>query len=71
MSRRPSTFRQRDLCAAIKAARAAGVEVFRIEIDPTSGRMVVVVMSKEQGTNNDDGVRWTPNVGQPEPLLKV
>jgi hypothetical protein len=44
LSRRPTTFRQRDLCAAIKAARAAGLEVFRIEIDPTSGKMIVVVM---------------------------
>jgi hypothetical protein len=33
MSRRPSTFRQRDVAAAIKAAKAAGCEVARIKVD--------------------------------------
>jgi hypothetical protein len=44
MSRRRSIFRQRDLCAAIKAAKAAGIEAFRIEIDSVSGKMIVIVM---------------------------
>ena len=40
--RRPATFRQSDLVRALKAARAAGVEVDRVEIGP-DGRMVVVL----------------------------
>jgi hypothetical protein len=44
MSRRPSTFRQRDVAAAIKAAKAPGIEAFRIEIDPESGTTIVIVM---------------------------
>jgi hypothetical protein len=33
MSRGPLTFRQSDVTRAIRAARAAGVEVARVEID--------------------------------------
>ena len=41
MSRGPATFRQRDLTAAVKAMRAAGCEVARVEIGK-DGKIVVV-----------------------------
>jgi hypothetical protein len=41
MARGSSTFRQRDVTAAIKAARAAGVEVARVEVDK-DGKIVVI-----------------------------
>jgi hypothetical protein len=41
MSRGPATFRQRDLTAAVKAMRAAGCEVARVEIGK-NGTIVVV-----------------------------
>jgi hypothetical protein len=41
MSRRLSTFKQRDVTAAVKAVMAAGVEVARVEID-RAGRIVVI-----------------------------
>jgi len=40
MARRACKFRQRDLSRAIRAAKAAGAEVDRVEID-TTGRIVV------------------------------
>jgi hypothetical protein len=43
MSRRPPTFRQRDLTAAIKGARAAGCTVSHVEIDPVSGKITVMI----------------------------
>jgi hypothetical protein len=43
MSRVPSPFRQRDLTAAVKAVIAAGREVARAEIDPVTGKIVVVI----------------------------
>ena len=39
--RGPSTFKQRDLTAALKSARAAGVILARIEVDKT-GRIILI-----------------------------
>jgi hypothetical protein len=41
MSRGPATFRQRDLTAAVKALRAAGCDVARVEIGK-DGKIIVV-----------------------------
>jgi hypothetical protein len=40
----PVTFRQRDMEAAVRAVRAAGCEVLRVEVDKT-GKIVVVTSS--------------------------
>jgi hypothetical protein len=42
MARTPSTFRQRDLTAAVKAMVAAGQKVARVELDK-DGRIVLMV----------------------------
>jgi hypothetical protein len=44
--RGPLTFKQSDLTRAIKAAKAAGIEVTRIEIDP-EGKIVVVILKPD------------------------
>jgi hypothetical protein len=41
VSRRPCVFKQTDLTRALKGARAAGMEIARIEIEK-DGRIVVV-----------------------------
>jgi hypothetical protein len=41
MSRVSATFRQIDVTRVLRAARAAGIEVTRIEVDP-SGRIIVM-----------------------------
>jgi hypothetical protein len=48
MSRGPRTFRQGDLTRVVKAVRAAGVEVARVEVDK-AGRIVVV--TAKEGEN--------------------
>jgi hypothetical protein len=53
------TFRQRDLKAAIRAARAAGLENFRIDIDKRTGVISVVPLTagetrpQQQGTSSE------------------
>jgi hypothetical protein len=51
MPRGPSTFRQRDVTAAIKAARAAGVEVARVEV--TNGKFTLVLGETEATEANN------------------
>jgi hypothetical protein len=46
MSRRKSSFSQSDLTRCMKAARAAGVEDFRVEIQQADGSCVSIVATK-------------------------
>jgi hypothetical protein len=41
-NRKPCTFKERDVKAAIRAALAAGLGVTSFEIDPTTGKIIVV-----------------------------
>jgi hypothetical protein len=45
MGHRPCSFRQRDVTAAIKAVRAAGCSVASVEVDPVTGKIVVLARS--------------------------
>ena len=46
MGRGKCTFRQRDLIAALKAARAAGLHIVRYEIG-ADGKIVIVIVDTE------------------------
>jgi hypothetical protein len=55
MARAPNTFKQGDITRAVKGARAAGVEVARIEIDQT-GKIIIQLANagaKEQAVPDD------------------
>ena len=68
LARGPCTFRKRDLTTAIKAVVAAGCEVLRAEIEPATGKIVVVTgrPSEPNGegtkaeTNEWDEIDGTP-----------
>jgi hypothetical protein len=48
------TFRQRDLKEAIKAARAAGLENFRVDVDKATGRISVVATKPGETVQKGD-----------------
>jgi len=57
MSRGRHTFRRTELTRAIKAVMAAGAEVERAEIDPITGKIVVVI-SKSGASVADTINEW-------------
>jgi hypothetical protein len=59
MARGPCSFRQRDVKAVIKAVVAAGCDGSRVEIDPATGKIVIVV-TKLQAAVDDlaGGNEW-------------
>ena len=57
MGHGPCTFKQRDVIAAVKAARAAGVEVARVEVDK-DGKIIVVAGKPSCETGKTGGNPW-------------
>jgi hypothetical protein len=60
MSRGSQTFRQRDLTAALKAAKAAGCEIARVEVGKDGRIIVILANTKEQwpGNRGCSGNEW-------------
>lgn len=53
MARNPLPFKQADVLRAVKGARAGGMEVGRVEIDPATGRIVLVALGSAESPKND------------------
>lgn len=62
MSRGDHPFRQSDVVRAIKAARAAGEESFRVEISDGKNKIMIVIGAKDTPgtvpTEDEDFQRW-------------
>jgi hypothetical protein len=55
---RSTTFRQRDLAAALKAMIAAGMEVRSVEIDPVTGKIIILTLAGGANEPTTDLDRW-------------
>jgi hypothetical protein len=66
MSKGPQTFRQRDVSAAIKAARQAGCTVERIEITKDGKIVIVTGCGAEAVIDDDDENPWDKALGLPK-----
>jgi hypothetical protein len=70
MGRSKSIIRQGDIQRGLKAAKAAGLDVVRYEVDPSTGKMVFVV--KENGNEakvtvnpwNNAATPWSSRKGR-------
>jgi hypothetical protein len=58
MSRRPCMFRETDLKRAIKAVRAAGIDVAGVEIEPVTGKMTIMTGSNLDAEKLTDLDLW-------------
>jgi hypothetical protein len=58
MSRGPQIFKQADLTKALKAAEKAGFDVSRCEIDPRTGKIVIIRGPRDGLDDNEwDGLK--------------
>ena len=57
MPRSPCSFRETDVRRAVKAARASGIDIVRLEIEPVTGKITIMTSSSgaEKITDLD---RW-------------
>jgi hypothetical protein len=64
--RAPSNFRQQDVARAIKAAKGSGLDIARVEVDPKTSKIVLVV----KGDDTDTKIEVNPfdEAPLPEPV---
>jgi hypothetical protein len=58
LSRRSSSFSKADVTRALIGVRAAGLEIARIEVDPDTGKIVVVTGKPGEGDNGEALNPW-------------
>jgi hypothetical protein len=62
--RRPSNFRQQDVARAIKAAKGSGLDIVRVEVDPKTAKIVLVVKNDDDAESKVNPFDSAP---MPEP----
>lgn len=62
MGRPPSNFRQQDVARAIKAAKSSGLDIVRVEIDPKTAKITLIV--KDAETSRGEGKTSPPPVNE-------
>jgi hypothetical protein len=61
-AKRPNRFRERELARAVRAAKSAGGE--RIEIDPTTGKISVILAKPGESTTDNEVEDWLSKQGR-------
>ena len=61
--RAPSNFRQQDVARAVRAVKGSGLDIARVEVDPNSSKIVLVV----KGDDTDTKIEVNPFDDAPLP----
>jgi len=56
LPRGPARFKERELARALRAARRAGEAVDRVEIDPASGKIVVILAKQVAADDTPENI---------------
>jgi hypothetical protein len=62
--RAPSNFRQQDVARAIKAAKGSGLDIVRVEVDPKTAKITLIVKNDD---NTESKVNPFDSAPVPEP----
>ena len=64
--RAPSNFRQQDVARAVRAVKGSGLDIARVEVDPKTSKIVLVV----KGDDTDTKIEVNPfdEAPLPEPV---
>jgi hypothetical protein len=65
--RAPSNFRQQDVARAIKAAKGSGLDIVRVEVDPKTAKITLVVKNDD---NTESKVNPFDSAPLPEPTRR-
>jgi hypothetical protein len=58
MARRQNLYRQADITRALRAARAAGIDVASVEIDPATGKITITTHGTSGAEQITDLDKW-------------
>jgi ribosomal protein S1 len=68
--RAPSNFRQQDVARAIKAAKGSGLDIVRVEVDPKTAKITLVVKN-DDNTESKSDVNPFDSAPVPEPTRQT
>jgi hypothetical protein len=54
--RAPSNFRQQDVARAIKAAKGSGLDIARVEVDPKTAKITLVIKNDRRHGGEDKSI---------------
>ena len=58
MARGRNNFRQKDVTRAVRAAQAAGIDIHSVEVDPATGKILIMTKVASRNDQLTDMDKW-------------